>query len=203
SRRIVAGCNLRSCVTPYDPVIRRSLLPALVARGLIPVREVPGIAIQKTNTNMFVIACVFNIPRVEDSRIRKFLSPRRKDAKFGKEKIGLLRSVVTILFSDLCELSAFARDIASFDCGCSPTGEPLFSSPVWGKACTAIRISLLSLGKFSEDSPQRRRERRVKMFLMKIHSELCELRASAVKSRFLLWLRQSRLSKRRQDFITP
>jgi hypothetical protein len=44
---------------------------------------------------------------------------------------------------------------------------------------------LLSLRKFSEDSPQRRRERRVKSFLMKIHSELCELRASAVKSRFL------------------
>jgi hypothetical protein len=87
---------------------------------------------------MFVIACGFNIPGVEDSRIRKFLSPRRKDAKFGKEKIGLLRTVFTILFSDLCELSAFARDIPSFDCGCSPTGEPLFPSEVWGKAGIAI-----------------------------------------------------------------
>ncbi len=37
----------------------------------------------KTNTNMFVIACGFNNPGVENSRIRKFISPRRKDAKFG------------------------------------------------------------------------------------------------------------------------
>jgi hypothetical protein len=46
---------------------------------------------------MFVIACGFNIPRVEDSRIRKFLSPRRKDAKFGKETIGLLRKSIALL----------------------------------------------------------------------------------------------------------
>ncbi|MGZ9188416.1 MAG: hypothetical protein ACXW6R_27465, partial [Candidatus Binatia bacterium] len=77
------------------------------------------------NTNMFVKTCGFNIPGVEDFRIRKFLSPRRKVAKFGKETIGLLRTVFTLLFSYLCELSAFARDIPSFDCGCSPTGEPL------------------------------------------------------------------------------
>ncbi|MGZ8466415.1 MAG: hypothetical protein ACXWXT_12785, partial [Candidatus Binatia bacterium] len=65
------------------------------------------------------IARGFNIPGVEYSRIRKFLSPRRKDAKFGKEKIGFLRTVFTILFSDLCELSAFAGDIPSFGCGCA------------------------------------------------------------------------------------
>jgi len=35
----------------------------------------------KTNTNMFVIACGINIPGVDDSLIRIFLSPRRKDAK--------------------------------------------------------------------------------------------------------------------------
>ena len=86
----------------------------------------PSYCYRKTNTNMFVIACGFNIPGVEDSRIGKFLSPRRKYAKFRKEKIGLLRTVFTILFFDLCELSAFAIDIPSFDCGCSPTGN-LFS----------------------------------------------------------------------------
>jgi hypothetical protein len=37
----------------------------------------------KTNTDMFVLACGSNIPGVKDSRIRKFLSPRRKGAKFG------------------------------------------------------------------------------------------------------------------------
>jgi hypothetical protein len=40
----------------------------------------------KTNTNMFVIACCLNIPKVEGSRIRIFLPPRRKDTKFGGEK---------------------------------------------------------------------------------------------------------------------
>ena len=97
--------------------------------------------------NMFVISRGFNIPGVEDSRIRKFLSPRRKDAKFGKEKIGFLRTFFTILFSDLCELSAFARDIPSFDCSCSPTAS--FPSEVWGKACATIRDNLRGSRKLS------------------------------------------------------
>ena len=42
--------------------------------------------------------------------------------------------------------------------------------------------------KLSDDSPQRRRERRVKNYL----SELCDLRVSAVKPLSLLWLRQRR-----------
>ncbi len=84
---------------------------------------------------MFVISCDFNIPGVEDFRIRKFLSPRRKDAKFEEKTIVLLQTVIiTILFSELCELSDFARDIPSFDCGCSPTGAPLFPQRSLGKS---------------------------------------------------------------------
>jgi hypothetical protein len=39
-----------------------------------------------------------------------------------RKKIGLLQTVCTILFSDLCELSAFAGDIPSFGCGCAALG---------------------------------------------------------------------------------
>src|SRR3972149_11466122 len=48
--------------------------------------------------------------------------------------------------------------------------------------CTAIRDNLRGVRKFSEGSPRRRGGRRVKSFLVKIHSELRELRVSAVKS---------------------
>ena len=41
----------------------------------------PGI-----NTNIFVIARDLNIPEVEGSRIRMFLPPRRKGAKFEGER---------------------------------------------------------------------------------------------------------------------
>jgi hypothetical protein len=34
--------------------------------------------------------------------------------------------------------------------GCSPIGEPLFPSVVWGKACIAIVESFPALRKFSE-----------------------------------------------------
>ncbi|MGZ8531355.1 MAG: hypothetical protein ACXW6J_12160, partial [Candidatus Binatia bacterium] len=39
-----------------------------------------------------------------------------------RKKIGLLQTVFTILFFDLCELSAFAGDIPSFGCGCAALG---------------------------------------------------------------------------------
>ena len=48
--------------------------------------------------------------------------------------------------------------------------------------CTALRDNFRGVRKFSEGSPRRRRGRGVKSFLVKIHSELCELRVSAVKS---------------------
>jgi hypothetical protein len=59
----------------------------------------------------------------ENSRIWKFLLPRRKDAKFGGEEI-FLRILLTI-FSDLSGpfdvaqdmLGVFAGDIPSFGCG--------------------------------------------------------------------------------------
>jgi len=53
---------------------------------------------------------------------------------------------------------------------------------------TTIRDNLRSMGKLSDDSPQRRRGRRVKNHL----SELCDLGVSAVKSISPLWLRQRR-----------
>jgi hypothetical protein len=40
----------------------------------------------KTKTNMFVIACRLNFSEVEGSRIRIFLAPRRKGAKFEGER---------------------------------------------------------------------------------------------------------------------
>ena len=57
--------------------------------------------------------------------------------------------------------------------------------------CIAISQNLRGLRKHSEDSPQRRGVRGVKNSLIKIYSELCELRVSAVKS-LLLWLRRRR-----------
>ncbi|MGZ9243722.1 MAG: hypothetical protein ACXW6K_24900, partial [Candidatus Binatia bacterium] len=36
-----------------------------------------------------------------------------------------------------------------FNCGCSPTGEPLFPTEVWGKACTTIRDNFRGLRKLS------------------------------------------------------
>ncbi|MGZ8485666.1 MAG: hypothetical protein ACXWZQ_17365 [Candidatus Binatia bacterium] len=56
---------------------------------------------------------------------------------------------MTILFSDLCELSAFARDNPAFGCGCSPTGEPLFPSPIWGKRVLLSVIICLAWANFS------------------------------------------------------
>ncbi|MBM2806633.1 MAG: hypothetical protein HW419_4526 [Deltaproteobacteria bacterium] len=38
-----------------------------------------------------------------------------------------------------------------FGCGCSPTGEPLFPSPVWGKACITIAQNFRSRRKFFGD----------------------------------------------------
>ena len=53
---------------------------------------------------------------------------------------------MTMLF--LCGLGVFAGEIPSFRCGCSPTGEPLFPSAVWGKACTTILESFRGSRKF-------------------------------------------------------
>ena len=50
--------------------------------------------------------------------------------------------------------------------------------------CTALRDNLRGVRKFSEGSPRRRGGLRVKSFLIKKYSELCELRVSAVKSLF-------------------
>ena len=57
----------------------------------------------------------------ENSRIWKFLPPRRKDAKFGGERKIFLRILLTI-FSDLSGLGAFAGDIPSFGCGGAALG---------------------------------------------------------------------------------
>jgi hypothetical protein len=56
--------------------------------------------------------------------------------------------------------------------------------------------------KFSEDSPRRRGGRRVKSFLVKIDSELCELRVSAVKSLLPLGCGSAALSSLRLNFRT-
>ena len=52
-----------------------------------------------------------------------------------KKQITVLKRVHFLLF-DLC---ALARDNPAFGCGCSPTGEPLFPSAVWEKACVLLR----------------------------------------------------------------
>jgi len=61
-----------------------------------------------------------------------------------------------------------------------------------------MRDSLRGMRKFSEGSPRRRRGRGVKNFLIKIYSELCELRVSAVNSLFPFWLRFAALAFCRQ-----
>jgi len=51
-----------------------------------------------------VCAARANFPETENARIRIFLPPRRKDAKFGRNKIVLKR--IHCLFSDPCALAS-------------------------------------------------------------------------------------------------
>jgi hypothetical protein len=82
---------------------------------------------------MFVIAYRLNIPKVEDSRIRKFLSLRRKDAKFGIFILLTWREIIRFLC--LAVFASLARDIPMFGCGL--TALALISSPVaaWVLLC--------------------------------------------------------------------
>jgi len=98
---------------------------------------------------MFVIAWRLNIPEIECPRIRIFLPQRRKARQVRREKMNYLEEYFLPLFSDLCGLGVFAGDIPSFGCGCSPTGEPLFPSAVWGKAGIAMHKILRNWRKFS------------------------------------------------------
>jgi hypothetical protein len=67
---------------------------------------------------MFVIVCRLNIPEVEGSRIR---NSSRQGTKFGGEGKIFSQMIFTI-FSDLCGLGAFARDIPNFGCGPAALG---------------------------------------------------------------------------------
>jgi hypothetical protein len=80
--------------------------------------------------------------RFSDSEI----PPAKAPSSEGKDKI-FSQMIFTIL-SDLCGLCVFAGDIPSFGCGCSPTGEPLFPSGVWEKACITIAQGFCGLRKF-------------------------------------------------------
>ena len=57
----------------------------------------------------------------ENSRIQKFIPPRRKGAKFGGGRAIFIRFIFTI-FSDLWGLGGLAGDIPSFGCGCAALG---------------------------------------------------------------------------------
>ena len=57
----------------------------------------------------------------ENSRIRKFIPPKRKGAKFGGGRAIFLRIIFTI-FSDLCGLGVFAGDIPIYSCGSAALG---------------------------------------------------------------------------------
>ncbi|MGZ8454071.1 MAG: hypothetical protein ACXWZE_18465, partial [Candidatus Binatia bacterium] len=76
----------------------------------------------------------------EDSRNRIFLPQRRKDANFGTVVIStgggnLLRSLAIARDeASAFHLCAFAEEIPSFGCTCSPTGEPLFPQRSLGKS---------------------------------------------------------------------
>ena len=60
-----------------------------------------------------------------DRREKSFLDP--------SHSLGM-----TGMGSSPLRLGAFAGDNSAFGCGCSPTGEPLFPSEVWEKACTTM-----------------------------------------------------------------
>ena len=63
---------------------------------------------------------------------------------------------MTGMGSSTLRLGGFAGDNSAFGCGCSPTGEPLFPSEVWEKACVTIgrywylfkRLTAVSAGRF-------------------------------------------------------
>ena len=103
---------------------------------------------------MFVLARRLNIPKIEYPRIRIFLPQRRQDAKFRI----ILRSTTKhtndtktrkLSGPNFPVFRAFRGSI--FGCRCAPTGEPLFPSPVWEKACTAIAANLRGARKFFGD----------------------------------------------------
>jgi hypothetical protein len=55
---------------------------------------------------------------------------------------------MTGMGSSPLRLGAFAGDNSAFGCGCSPTGEPLFPSEVWEKACITMLQNLPATRKF-------------------------------------------------------
>jgi len=110
----------------------------------------------KTNTNMFVITCSLRKcsgdRRVSDSDIPPAKAQRRQvrnRCHFDPWEKSFLDSSCPLGMTGIARhLCAFARDNPSFGCGCSPTGEPLFPSVVWGKACTTIAANLRGSRKF-------------------------------------------------------
>jgi hypothetical protein len=76
----------------------------------------------------------------------------RKRCHFGRrEKFFLDPSHslgMTGIGSSPLRLGAFAGDNSAFGCGCSRTGEALFPSEVWEKACTTMAQSFRGLRKF-------------------------------------------------------
>jgi hypothetical protein len=81
----------------------------------------------------------------------------RKRCHFGRSEKSFLDPShslgMTGIGSSPLRLGTFAGDNSAFGCGCSPTGEPLFPSEVWEKACICYpKKSFRSLHKFSADS---------------------------------------------------
>ena len=103
-------------------------------------------------------------------------------------------------------LGAFAGDNSAFGCGCSPTGEPLFPSEVWEKACTTMAQSFRGLRKFCKsrkfsdsDIPRakspRRQDAKVRKFFGCLLCAFASLRRAQASLREIfrfLWLRLCR-----------
>jgi hypothetical protein len=153
---------------------------------------------------MFVITC----------RLRKFSGDRRlsdsdmppakaQRRQVRKKQIAVLKRA-HLLLSDLC---ALARDNQVFGCGCSPTGEPLFPSAVWEKACTTTLEDFPGSRKFFRSkvsgysSRQDRQGRQDSEFIFSFLCDLCVLCAKNFFVSFVrfvvsyfsqIWLRRSR-----------
>jgi hypothetical protein len=119
----------------------------------------PSYCYPKTKTNMFVVMSSMRKfsgdRRLSDSDMPPAKAQRRqvrKKCHFDRREKSFLDPSYSLglmgMGSSPLGLCAFAGDNSAFGCGCSPTGEPLFPSEVWEKACTTMAQSLRGLRKF-------------------------------------------------------